>query len=80
VFSDTGPSAIGDSARNSAAVQIAALDAPVRSSTKQTQKTAPTQHSVISTLKIASYAPSGASDGPTNSGIAPGGYSTKKSR
>ena len=54
MFSETGPSAIGDSARNSAAVQIAALDEPVRSSTKQTQKIAPTQHSVISTLKIAS--------------------------
>ena len=72
----------GDAAgpRCRAAIMPRSRPAPSRTSAYVTQKIAARQHSAISALKRASYAPRGASDGATKSGIAPGGYSTKTSR
>jgi len=54
VFSETGPRAIGASARKTAVPTMRRLPAPSRTSTNVTQKIAARQHRVISTLKIAS--------------------------
>jgi hypothetical protein len=54
VFSDTGPSAIGASARNTAAAPMRRRPAPSRARTYVTQKIAASVQSVISALNSAS--------------------------